>query len=72
MQKRISKLRVSRETLRNLSERELRGVAGGICTAAPCGYPTVSRTAPASTCTDDCCTNECTIGCEVCTGVWCS
>lgn len=70
MQKRISKLRVSRETLRNLSERELRGAAGGICTAAPCGYATVSKTQPNS-CSDDCCTNECTVGCEVCTGIHC-
>lgn len=61
---RISKLRVSRETLRNLSDRDLRGVAGGICTGANC-HPTISRTAPLSTCTDDCCTDTCT---ETCTG----
>ena len=56
----ISKLRVKRETLRHLSQEQLGDAAGGmICTMQDCTYPTVSRTAPLSNCTNDCCSNGC-------------
>lgn len=54
MKKRIEKkLSLSRETLRNLSERELAGVLGG--ESRWCGSGGTS-----SSCTDTCATCECT------------
>ena len=61
MKKKMKKLSLNRETLRNLSKPEMSAVAGGICTGAPCGYATVSRTEAISNCTNECCTNECTV-----------
>lgn len=69
MKKKLKKLTLHRETLRHLSQPELTFVAGGICTAAPCGYPTFSKTTAHSECTNDCCTDECTVECE--TVCWC-
>lgn len=49
MKKQIhKKLSLSKETLRNLSERELAGVVGGACTATCC------NSCPPATCRSDC------------------
>jgi natural product precursor len=61
MKKNLKKLRLSRETLRNLDQPQLRHVAGGA---------TASATEPISHCTNDCCgrTDFCTETCtETCT-----
>lgn len=57
MKKRIEKkLSFSKETLRNLSERDMNGVAGGATTT--CGGTT------SDTCTNDTCAScACSVGC---------
>jgi acid phosphatase family membrane protein YuiD len=53
MKKQLKKLSLSKETLRNLSGHELKGVVGGV-TMGCCNSSDISETCPSCRCTAAC------------------